>query len=264
MNLPLDTADRKEIQVPPFTEYASLQEAYVGTNNLVNRLIQNKQSVIASRIYDDFFTKPRSRQLKILGVGQKAAKECERLQPGGTWLVHCVDTGGRHQFMAWYRRFLPYAYAMMNAEDGFEARGIDFESINAYFKTCMGFVDLGQGYGDVKINHPNPLRLLAGGGNVQDYTERVHHDEKVMVKEDLELFDDCYQYSCKVGSPSLPFDEAYQPCFCFVAFQRPDLFVKYIQGRRGSRAESINDWRVQHFRAVAEAAGKPTKLKWKS
>ena len=41
-----------------------------------------------------------------------------------------------------YSKYLPYAYAMMKAEWSFRCLGIDFESINAYYGTCMGFAYL--------------------------------------------------------------------------------------------------------------------------
>jgi hypothetical protein len=193
--------------------------------------------VIASRIYADHINKPRSRHVQVFGVSPLAARICDNLAPGGKWWVECDFSKG-HQFMAWYSRYLPYAYAMMLAEDGFKATGIEFDSINAYFRTCMGFVDLGQGYGDVERNE-TPL------------TKRTKF---VIEDDDLDLYGKCYSYSCKVKSPRLPFEEAYQPAICFVAYRRPDLFVKHMDK---------DGWGTKHVHEVAEAAGIPMpSLKW--
>jgi hypothetical protein len=140
--------------------FTTLDEAYAWGAEL-----SRKTTVIVSRLRQDFFKRvlPRDNHFKLLGVQKSAEKVCKRLEPDGHWSVEVEAKGTEYvrvaplfgdththvakqnRLMAWYSRFLPYAIAMVQAEGYFpNARGIDFESINAYYGTCMGFVSLGQ------------------------------------------------------------------------------------------------------------------------
>jgi hypothetical protein len=264
-DLPVVDGGKPRLQVEPFRQFDTFDAAYIWTNNTVNALIGNGETVILSRIAADRFKKPRQRQAQLFGVSPKAAKEAAKIAPGGKWWVeHSTDGQNRHQFMAWYSRYLLYAYAMMTSEDGFEAMGVDYDSINSYYKSCMGFVYLGQGDIEVKFTCANPLAVLASGGNIEDYRQPSSGNVFVFPNTDLELYEELYHATCKLSPPNLPWDEAYRPAFCFVAFQRPELFVKYIQGRKGSRQEALDDYRTKLVLKVAEYLNKPVPdFKWK-
>lgn len=254
-NMPLSPEGQPALQVEPYRKFDTLGEAYVYANKLANTLLNSGRPVVLSVIAADKFRKPRNRQFQLLGVSSKAGKECARLAPGGKWWVNCnVRADGLHQFMAWYSKYLPYAYAMMRCEDGFEAPGIDFESINGYFKTCMGFCYLGQGEGEIKKMPADALRRLANGEDARDFVEL--QESHVIEDEDLSLYSKLYNASMQVSPPNLPFEEAYRPACCFVAHRRPDLFVDYIgHGRKRSLSECLADGRYRHVLNVSERAG---------
>jgi hypothetical protein len=158
----------------------------------------------SNRIYNDFFRKPRSRMIKALGVEVRAQRECQRIAPGGKWTVETY--GETHDDLyytaqAWYSKFAPYAYAMCNCEEGYQCFGIDYESINSFYGSVMGFINMGIGLYD------------------SDACQRI--DEA-----DTKLFDKIYDVSCRLHPPSLPFDEAFWPCAVFLAVRTPKLFVK--------------------------------------
>ena len=178
------------------------------------------RQVLASSIWQDRFAKyrPRDLQSKILGFSRKAVRDCERLALGGKWAI-MIDTkeNGMFQFSIAYSKFLPYAFAMMQAEEAYQAFGLDFESINSQFKTCLGFNEIGYGH-------------------------FPHADE-----QDVALFSDLAEQSFKLKVPMLPFDEAYRPACCFVFQKNPKLFKKH-------RTPDNPTW--QHVHAVAaKAAG---------
>ncbi len=157
-----------------------------------------------NRIYNDQFKKPRSRLIKVLGVEARAQRECQRIAPGGKWTVETY--GETHDDLyftaqAWYTKFAPYALAMCQSEEGYQCFGIDYESINAFYGTVMGFVNMGIG--------------------MYDTDSHQRFDE-----EDTRLFAKIYEKSCRLHPPSLPFDEAFWPCAVFLAVRAPALFVK--------------------------------------
>ncbi len=85
----------REIKVEPFISYASFDEAYSGTLLRVKELNANGVAVYANRIWQDFFTKPRGNLAKVLGFSAKARRDCEKLAPGGKWIVK-TDTHTNH------------------------------------------------------------------------------------------------------------------------------------------------------------------------
>jgi hypothetical protein len=218
------------VEIPKLQSFATLAETMARAEELIVELSKKGEEVVASAIYEDFLTKPKSRMIKVLGVSSQASREANSVAPGGKWCLHHeMVGGGRHRFMAWYSRYLIYAWAMFQCEDGFVAIGVDFESINAYYRTCQGFNYLGQG--DI---------------------EGLFSEES-----DLQLYEEIYDASMKIRPPSLPFDEAYQPAFCFVAYQRPDLFHEAIMKCRGTKEGYLADWRVKHLSKVSEMIGRP-------
>lgn len=226
-------------QLVEWSEFENLQSAYNYTNKMANDLIVSSKKVIANALWNDLFKeyRPKSRISQLLGVTMATGKKCQSLASGGKWWVNCKEIPGQHvQFSAWYSKYLPYAYAMMLSEEGFECFGIDYTSINCYFKTVGGFVALGTG--DVERN--------------------------VIDEEDIELYKKCYNASMDIQSPQLIFSEAFNPAICFVAIQRPDLFVKYIQSNKCSKETALNDWRTKHVLEVIQQIGlNPPQFKWK-
>lgn len=223
--------------IPDSKNFASLDEAYKWALSLVR-----PNTVQLSRIAADRFKKPRQHMVQLIGVEPKAAKFCTKMDPTGEWRVEVenpgtveptlsiMGTGERPikymRFSAWYNRFLPYAYAMMKAEYDFKCMGIDYECINSYYKTCMGFVDMGLD------NHPGRF-----------------------VNEDMDLFNNVYNSSMAVRSPQLPFDEAYAPCSVYVALRKPKEIVKHCEP---------DSWIVKHVREVCEHMNVAQPLmKWK-
>ena len=190
--------------------------------------LTRSHTIYCSRIWHDRFKscRPRDNESRLLGFSKKAAKECQKLMPGGKFVVTVSSQNARYsmldqrsietpikdgyQLACWYDRYLPYAYAMLNAEDGFKAFGLDYQSVNSYFGTCMGFWDIG-----CNLNG-------------------------VIIQSDQELYDRLYQASCNLWSSSLPFDEVWRPAICFVATQRPDLIAKRYKGRNDEWGQTIH------------------------
>lgn len=216
--------------------FPTLDAAYRYANGLVAAGVEAHES----RIFSDQFKKnKRDRLHALLGVKKKAGVECARLAPGGTWGVEVempgteyqragilgpVDVSTKyHRFSAWYSKYLPYAYAMMHAENGFECRGVDFNSINAYYGTCMGYAYLGRG--DVN-----------------------RYGWKRIEPADVALYEKIVDESHRLKPPDLPFDAVYFPAICYVAAVRPDLAAKQFD-------EDHGHW--QHACAVLEAIGRP-------
>ena len=114
------------------------------------------------------------------GVSKKAEGLVQKLAPGGQWNLE-ISTNGEAplQLMAWYSKFAVYAQATVQSEEGFECLGIDFDSINAFFRTRMGFVWVGTGESDNRIE-----------------------------EADVEFFSDIYSTSCRLWPCDLPFEEA--------------------------------------------------------
>jgi len=196
-------------------------------------------TLFASRQWQDRFKqyRPRTIEGKLLGFSKKAAQDCLRLQPGGTWnvlaepVVSAVNGTGTatsittpgHRLSLWYSRYLPYAHAMMLAEDSYRAFGIDFESINIYYHTCLGFSYLTE-------------------GNGVDPT-------------DVELYQNLASATWKHWPSTLPFDEVYRPAIAFVAAQRPELVAA-----RMDRPYISKEWRLtvlEKVTAIFETAGLP-------
>ena len=178
--------------VPEKSTFDTLDAAY----QWVASLVASGVPVIASKVWADRFSpKPRSPLVKLFGVEKKAQTICERMAPGGKWVVTCeISSAGFHQFSAWYTKYLPYAWAMAESENGFECLGVDFESVNSYYGTCMGFYYIGM------------------SEHIED--------------ADAELYEKCYNKANHVRSPSLPFDEVFNPALVYLAACRPDMFVK--------------------------------------
>ena len=221
--------------LPTHQSFATLKEAYAWANGLVNKGFP----VQGSRLYEDLFkcARPRGlvgRYVKVLGISPKADRMFKALEPEGEWRVEVESPGtsyykagvfdasehttALHRFSVWYSRFLPYAYAMMMCENGFECLGADYQFINVTYTSCYGFVDLGH-----------------GDGHKDDYWR--------IDKADCDLFDDIYNASMRVRSPSLPFDEAFNPCCCYVAITKPKLF---------ERDMSADHWVREHVADVCK------------
>ena len=234
--------NEKTLEVPKHKSFPTLLEAHAWANNLIGQGVQMQ----ASRVWSDRFksAQPRSHVIKLLGVEKRADAVCQRLAPGGQWNVEIETPGSEYphagildfvtmktkhfRCSAWYNRFLPYAYAMINSEHGFKCFGIDYECINSYYGTCLGFVSIGQG--DTECASDSEYWRI--------------------VKEDVDLFQTLYSASGQVRAPQLPFDEALNPCCCFVAMRAPQLLVK-------SFGHVPECWVWEHVQAVAELLNLP-------
>jgi hypothetical protein len=241
--------------VEQFKAFDTLDSAYIWANNTANQLLRSGESVIANRIYADLFRKPKFRQIKLLGVSKRAANDCERLAPGGKWWVQCQKTPQGHQFMAWYSKYLPYAYAMIQAEQSFQSLGIDHDSINSYFRTVTGFVWIGKGEIVIESEPNNIHSLIMMGENAANLISTSK--ASVIEEEDIELYENCYCYS-EASDASLPFFEAQRPAYCFLGIKNPKLFKKIILGM-GSRTESEfeKSWPTTLLRKVVDKIGLP-------
>lgn len=208
------------IVVPAFYKAKSLMDAL----RWVNETLLSKQvPVEASRVWYDRIKKPRSLMVKTLGISVAAEKIAQRIAPGGTWTVEVArNPNGFHQLSVWYSKFALYAYAMTRSEEGFECLGVDFESINAIYRSCMGFVDIG----------------IGDGGDPKAGFERTEAD-------DVDLFSNIYSRSAQLWPPALPFDEAFRPCAVFLAVRNPKLFA-----RQFCRPESGYYRYFEHAKAV--------------
>lgn len=241
------------ITVEQWRKFDTFAAAYRHARDTTNDLIRNGQTVIVSRLFQDRFksARPRSPEYKLMGVTPKAGIVCAQLAPGGHWWVNCEKSDkDHHQFMAWYSKYLPYAYGMMMAEDHFPVLGINYESINSYYGTCGGFISIGQGELSVELPPDTGLRLMLGQ-NASEFTS-PQKTANVIEQDDLDLYDKIYQASMQIRSPGLPFYEAWQPAFCFVAFRRPELFAKHVRKGKRWTQEDEDGWRTKHVRAVAE------------
>jgi hypothetical protein len=208
----------------------TLVEAY----NHANGLIAAGFKMQPSRVFQDRIrASKRNRFLLLLGVERKAADFCARMAPGGTWGVEVEQPGTQYETVgllgmqsartqhyrcsAWYSKYLPYAYAMMKAEWSFRCLGVDFESINAYYGTCMGFAYLGWGDDDSRWSRLEP--------------------------EDQKLYNEVYDASMRIRPPSLPFDEVYAPALVYTALFRPDLVAAHADQ---------DNWQWRHVCEVFE------------
>lgn len=201
--------------------FNTLKEAYEWANGLLS-----KTDITTSKPYDDLFEeyRPKDPYFALLGVEKKAEQRCRSLEPNGQWRVEVGEHRGLPRLQAWYSRYLPYAVAMLNAEDEFDCKGIEFESINSFYETCYGFNEIGFG------NHS------CGKGY-----DRI-------VPEDVSLYQDCYHTSCKVNSPSLPFEEAYDPALVYIAKVKPSIIAHHFD-------YDHNHPHIQHIRKCFEELG---------
>lgn len=202
--------------------FDTLQEAY----DSINDAQRKGMKLCASRIWVDFFDKPPGRTgrfIKLFGVSPKAERICKDFEPTGKWRVEFEEIEASpanprmYRMTAWFDRFLPYAFAMMQAENGFECRGIDSDSINTLYHTIGGFMDLG-------------------------------FDHHRIVDEDRQLFSRLYHACNEIKSPSLIFYEVYRPCAVFVAFRNPKVALKAL---------GPDHWMIDFVREVAEHLGDP-------
>jgi hypothetical protein len=214
--------------------FPTLTEALRYVEGLLHAGVAFQASRLFSRRFKRYQNK-RRRMFMLIGVSPRAEGFCEKIAPGGQWGVEIKGPGEshieagilsprevrieQHCASAWYSRYLPYAYAMMKAEWDFRMDGIDFESINSYYGTCMGFAYLGQG------NEPG--RICA---------------------EDVALYDEVYSVSTSIKPPSLPFDEVYGPALAYVALFRPELVADHCEP---------DNWQWKHVCEVLEEMGKP-------
>lgn len=185
---------------PSFRRFDTIKEGMGWIEDLLRQGVELR----CNRIWNDQFRKPRSRLMKALGVEANAQRECQRIAPGGKWTVELYSETHDDLYytaQAWYSKFAPYAYSMCQSEEGYKCFGIDYESINSFYGTVMGFVNMGIGSHDT------------------DAYQRI--DEA-----DTKLFNDIYSASARIHPPSLPFDEAFWPCAVFLAVRAPALFVK--------------------------------------
>jgi hypothetical protein len=111
---------------------------------------------------------------------------------------------------------------MIKAEWSFRCLGIDFESINAYYGTCMGFAYLGWGDDDSRWSRLEP--------------------------EEHKLYNEVYNASMSVRTPHLPFDEVYGPALVYTAIFRPDLVAAHADQ---------HNWQWQHFCQFFEYLKRP-------
>jgi hypothetical protein len=208
--------------------------------NYANGLIASGVTMQPSRVFQDRIgASRRYRFLLLLGVERKAAGFCARMAPGGTWGVEVERPGTPyetvgllgtrtaqtqyHRCSAWYSKYLPYAYAMMKSEYGFHCLGVDFESINGYYGTCMGFACLGWGEDD-----PSGWNRLE--------------------PEDRALYSEVYNASMCIRPPDLPFDDVYGPALVYTALFRPDLVAAHADE---------DNWQWQHVCEVFEHLKRP-------
>jgi hypothetical protein len=137
--------------------------------------------------------------LKCLGVTILTARFCARVAPGGKWIIVEEKVDRKHvRFMAYYSRFLPYALAMCKCEDEFNYDGINESTINFLYRSFMGYVDLGLGL----------------------FKEQNDHDAT--------LFSQVYEACNRLFRPTLPFDEAINPCAVFAFIQNRQWFTQNV------------------------------------
>lgn len=198
--------------------FPTLQEGYAWAASLVSAGVGCE----VSRLRQSFFKHvlPRDRYFYLLGVAEATARVCQRIEPNGEWRVEIESPGTEYyqagilspqrretklfRFSAWYSRFLPYAVAMLKAENGFSHRGIDFESINSYYGTCYGFHELGSRDGYI--------------GPPCDPIEDTYHR---IDGADCDLYEECHSAAEKVHPADLPFTEVHQACMVYVACFQP-------------------------------------------
>jgi hypothetical protein len=184
----------------------------------------------ASRVYADRFKKsPSNYHLMFLGVGKNAHNVCQKFDPTGEWRVEIEGPGTIYQTAsvlftfkdsktehyrasAWYTKYLPYAYAMMKAEHGFKCDGVDYESINSYYATCMGFAYLAE------------------------------PDDRIC-EADRSLYRAIAETSNDIMPCSLPFEEVHRPALCYVAARAPHLLARHTEK---------DHWQWQHACKVLE------------
>jgi len=156
------------------------------------------RSIYPARVWLDRFEscRPKTHEAKLLGFSKQAAAFCKKVVPQGKFVVCAEPVTAGYHLSCWYDRYLPYAYAMMQCENGFEHFGISHSEVNAFFGTVCGFNYLGQ----------DNLNLL-------------HAD-------DAALYQKLYNAACRVRPPSLPFDEAHFPAVCYVYYHFPKLVAK--------------------------------------
>jgi len=172
-------------------EYATLKDALTHVATMQR---EHGMKIRMSRIAADKIKKPRTWLGKVFGVSATAEKFCKSVAPNGKWITHAeINSKGEYQFSIWYNDFTPYAIAMMECEDGFECMGIDFESINGFFGTVMGFYNVGMDF-------------------VKD--------------EDGDLYSKIYSSCCEISPPSLPFYEMYTPAAVWCCLKAPKQFIK--------------------------------------
>jgi hypothetical protein len=218
-------------------QFDSFNEAYLYANALIPIIHATHGNVFASKVWQDRFKRyrPKGRPERLIGMSVKAANDCNRLAPGCKFSLITESHnggqspnafGGGFQFSVFCDSYLPYAYAMMHAENAYNAFGLDFSCVNSYFKTVMGYVYIGQSHS------PN------------------------LNTNDADLYDRIYAESGSVRPPSLPFDEAYLPACTFVYALRPDLLAKAVRYNR-------NDYRAVHAETVLNRINvKPPKYRW--
>ena len=210
--------------------FPTLDDAY----DYADGLIAAGLAMQPSRVFQDRIRPSRrNRFLLLLGVERKAADFCARIAPGGTWGLEVEDPGTpyhtvpllgmHHRCSAWYSKYLPYAYAMIKAEWSFRCLGVDFESINAYYGTCMGFA------------------YLAWGEDGPSGWNRIE-------AEDRALYNQVYDASMSVRPPDLPFDEVYGPALAYTALFRPDLVAAHTDQ---------DNWQWRHVCQVFEHLNRP-------
>lgn len=197
--------------LPETMTFDSIQDAFAWAAKLTNET-QVTTCQIANDRFKSFWPKGKSKNLfALLGTVASADRKIRSIEPNGKFVVVVGRYHGLVQLTTYYNRYLPYAVAMMASEDGYECMGFDYESVNAIYGTVCGFNDIG--FGD--------------------------H----IVDEDRDLYDSIYTASMSVKSPSLPFDEAFNPACVYVALKAP---------RRFTRRFSKDCWIYDHVRQVAE------------
>ena len=86
----LITETPSAVTVDPHRTFATWAEAWAYTAATVTSLSRASQPVYANARWTDRFAdyRPRGQEPKFLGINKKAIADCERLAPGGRWIVH--------------------------------------------------------------------------------------------------------------------------------------------------------------------------------
>ena len=214
--------DQQQLQLTK--RFPTIKDAYRWLVSLASTGI----SMQMCRLAEDRFAsthpnrEPNRTMFRLLGVTPSVERTVRKISPQGEWALALVPPGhsyekvgllgshvaktAYHRASLYYSRFLPYAVAMMQAEEDFTCDGIDFNSVNSMFGTCYGFERIAN-------------------------NELADTNDRVIDVEDSKLFNQLNDISASYCHPSFPFTAMFLPCAAFVAIQAPKLFAKLMRGR---------------------------------